>query len=149
MRDDAPARRSRPWASRLVAAGGRLHRLDCGRGDEVLDAAARRQGARGRNLSGPAWRLRTHPRQELRDADAALAFARRAATLTDHADAAILDTLALAIFKTGDVDAAVKIQRLALDLLPEAESREPYETALRRYEDAMTAQSTLAAPDSP
>ncbi|MGQ9657588.1 MAG: TlpA family protein disulfide reductase [Fimbriimonadales bacterium] len=47
---------------------------------------------------------------------AAIAIARRAAELTQEQDASILDTLAYAYFKSGDVENALKYQKKAVDL---------------------------------
>lgn len=53
------------------------------------------------------------------DAGLALRLAQRAVELTQSKDGTILDTLALAQFKTGDVAGAIKTGELALKFLPE------------------------------
>ncbi len=101
-------------------------------------ALAESPGAPVRSLNRVAWALLTHDHAELRDATRALGLARRAAELSDHDDPAILDTLALALFETGDVDAAIETERRALELLPaDAPDRDGYVAALERFESAL------------
>jgi len=56
--------------------------------------------------------------EDLRDPKAALPLAKRAVELTHEQDFASLDTLALALFLTGDVARAVATSEKALGLLP-------------------------------
>jgi thiol-disulfide isomerase/thioredoxin len=59
------------------------------------------------------------------DYDTALALANKAAALTKNADPTILDTLAYAQFKKGNVDKAIEIQQKAialLDKMPDADA---------------------------
>ena len=65
-----------------------------------------------------AWTLLTCEIEDLRDPKAALPLAKRAVELTHGQDFASLDTLALALFLTGDVARAVATSEKALGLLP-------------------------------
>jgi serine/threonine protein kinase/tetratricopeptide (TPR) repeat protein len=96
---------------------------------------ARRDDAPPGLLNQTAWVLMTYDFPELQDPETALELARRAAAQTDHGEPNILDTLALALFRTGDVAGAVVAQRRALALLPDGTpEREAFEAALERYE---------------
>lgn len=59
----------------------------------------------------------TQPPLKSPDYPVAIALARRAAELTKEQDASILDTLAYAYFKHGDVQNALKYQKMAVDLI--------------------------------
>ena len=65
-----------------------------------------------------AWTLLTCEIEDLRDPKAALPLAKRAVELTHGQDFASLDTLALALFLTGDVARAIATSEKALGLLP-------------------------------
>lgn len=65
-----------------------------------------------------AWTLLTCEIEDFRDPRAALPLARRAVELTHGQDLASLDTLALALFLTGDVTSAIATGEKALGLLP-------------------------------
>ncbi len=85
-------------------------------------------------LNGLAWTM-VDPQSpvQTRDADLAVKIAERAAELSKHKDASILDTLARAWFVKGDVQKAVDIQRKAIEIDPEMnESLAEYEAALAK-----------------
>ena len=70
-------------------------------------------------LSILAWKIvddDTNPPLKSPDYQVAITIARRAVELTKEKDAAILDTLAYAYFKSGDVQNALKYQKMAVDL---------------------------------
>ena len=67
-------------------------------------------------LNGLAWILATHAREDVRDPAEAVDLARRAAALTRHENAAILDTLAAAYAAAGRYDQAEQTAQKALDL---------------------------------
>jgi tetratricopeptide (TPR) repeat protein len=69
-------------------------------------------------LNGCAWELLTSPEEKLRDAKAALPFAQKADEITKHENWAILDTLALALFRNGRKTEAIETERKAIALLP-------------------------------
>lgn len=64
-------------------------------------------------LNSIAWTIADTEGLEVRDLDLALKAAAQANKLTDSKNAAILDTLARVYYEQGDLDAAVKWQRLA------------------------------------
>ena len=66
-----------------------------------------------------AWTIvddETQPPLKSPDYQTAITIARRAVELTKEGDASILDTLAYAYFKSGDVQNALKYQKMAVDL---------------------------------
>lgn len=72
-------------------------------------------------LNALAWPVLDNERVTHRDFEFAMELAKRAAELTEWEDAAILDTYALAQYKTGDVKGAIKTQTKAVALTPEDE----------------------------
>lgn len=75
------------------------------------------------------------------DYQVAIAIARRAAELTQEQDASVLDTLAYAYFKSGDVENALKYQKKAVDLAekdPEipAEMKKELRERLEKFQKA-------------
>jgi thiol-disulfide isomerase/thioredoxin len=71
---------------------------------------------------------------EDKDVDLALRAAERAAELTKHKDAAILDTLALAHFLKGNTDKAIDLQTKAVDLA-EGPMKEELESRLKEFKE--------------
>ena len=93
-------------------------------------------------MNAYAWELLTTPDEKLIDAKAALPVAEKAVELTQHADSAILDTLALAYFKNHQGSDAVATQQKAFDVLPQnttASVRNDYEKRLSQYKAAADA----------
>lgn len=83
-----------------------------------------------------AWELLESKDKDLRDPHRALPLARKADALVQHQNPAILDTLALALYRTGAVEAAVATQRKAIKLLPEGLSpaqRAEYQGRLEEF----------------
>lgn len=68
--------------------------------------------------------LAMHPEPKLRDPGQAIELARRAAELTGHKDAAILETLAAAYAAAGQLDQAIKTAEAALSLATAAQADE-------------------------
>ena len=86
-----------------------------------------------------AWALLTCELEDLRDPDLALRMAMESVRMADGDVPALLDTLALARFMTGDVDGAVQTQREAISLISEDDpGRDRYERELARYEAALS-----------
>ena len=86
------------------------------RAHEVL-----RNGWGGANLGTQdlnefAWTLATDPRIEARDYALAIALATKGVELSNEADAAVIDTLAYALFHSGKVDEAIAWQTKAVAL---------------------------------
>lgn len=73
-------------------------------------------------LNTYAWLLLTCEPVDLRDPEAALALAKKAADAAGARKPDVLDTLALAYRMTGDLDNAIKTRRQALGLLPPGDS---------------------------
>jgi Tfp pilus assembly protein PilF len=68
--------------------------------------------------------LAMHPEPKLRDPNQAIEIAKRAAELTGHKDATILETLAAAYAAAGQFDQAVKTAEVALSLATAAQADE-------------------------
>lgn len=66
-------------------------------------------------LNNMAWILATHADSQIRNANQAITFAERAAKLTKHQNAQILDTLAAAYAAAGQFDQAVATAEAALN----------------------------------
>jgi thiol-disulfide isomerase/thioredoxin len=97
------------------------------------------------SLNQIAWVVVDHETVEVRDLDFAMKAAERAASLTDHQDAAILDTLARVHFENGDVASALDWQRKAVEYLdPEDPLAPVIRAALTKYEE----ESQAAARES-
>ena len=81
---------------------------------------------------------------DLRDPEAALPVAKNAVRLSGGTDPAILDTLALAYFMTGDTAKAIETQEKAVSLLPPEESwfRSVLEASLVKYRAALSEQES-------
>jgi spermidine synthase len=106
----------------LGLAFSTLHRAVEARAE--LRAAARLKPYWHSPLNNLAWDLATHPDPVLRDGPEAVRLAERAATLTAHEDAGVLDTLAAAYAAAGQFDRAVRTVEAALALSPDAGFRE-------------------------
>jgi thiol-disulfide isomerase/thioredoxin len=90
-------------------------------------------------LNQIAWTILDDDDIKTRDFDYALAIAERADKLTNHKNAAIIDTLARAHFEKGNVDKAIELQEKALAALTKAEERvfkADMEENLARYKAA-------------
>lgn len=79
-----------------------------------LRRAAERPEADALALHTYAWELLHCEPADLRDPEAALPVARRAVALNDGQDAGMLETLALALQMTGNIDQAIDTQRRAI-----------------------------------
>ncbi len=118
------------------------------RGDDALPlwrelqefqlAQAEDPDASAQVLNEAAWNLLTNEHAELRDPARALPLAQRAVDKAGGVDPALLDTLALAQFMTGDTSAAIETEKKALSLLAsDAPGRGDYEAALAKFEAAL------------
>lgn len=83
-------------------------------------------------LNGLAWIMASTTNDALRDGREALALAKRAADLTSHKNAAVLDTLAAAYAETGAFDQAVATAQLALELA-QAARNEPLAAKIQQH----------------
>jgi tetratricopeptide (TPR) repeat protein len=88
-------------------------------------------------LNNRAWEMLTEDRFGGSFNDLALKYSQRSNELTDHHNWYYLDTLALALFKTGDAQEAVEMEKKALALCNDASGRPQVEAALARFEAAL------------
>ncbi len=89
-------------------------------------------------LNSYAWELLTSKDEALQDAKAALPIAEKTVELTQQKQPAILDTLALAQFKTGMIAEAIATQETALGLLPPNHpSRAEFKARIDEYKQAL------------
>ena len=91
-------------------------------------------GGNANALNSLAWELLTADRYEGRYNDLAAVMAEKACEVTDYRSWAILDTLALAKFETGDVERAIELQKKAI-AFPRGD-RKDTRKRLARYEAA-------------
>ena len=81
-----------------------------------------------------AWMLATAEDEKYRNPEMAVKLARKAVELTDEANGAILDTLAVALYAKGDLKEAVKYIKMAVTQCPNvpevAERAKKYQTEL-------------------
>lgn len=84
-------------------------------------------------LKAMSWMILDEAGIEPRDRGLALKLARRADELTGHADASVLDTLARALFETGDAAEAVKAQSLAVETCILPSQKREMDQRLRLY----------------
>ena len=105
---------------------------------ETKRQKAERSDATANDKNEYAWSLLTFEPADLRDPETALRLAREVCDMTNNSNPAYLDTLALAQFMTGDIDAAIETEKKALSLLPaDTPGRGEYEAALAKYEAAL------------
>jgi tetratricopeptide (TPR) repeat protein len=108
---------------------------------------AEREGATAGALNDYAWSLLVCEPADLQDPGVSLAWAEKAVAASEGKDPGVLDTLALAAFRTGNPERAAELETRALDLLPPAgkgpdveEMRQELETRLREYRQALAGQ---------
>jgi len=85
-------------------------------------------------LNSIAWILATHPDPNVRDADEAVKFAERAAKLTRHQVATILDILAAAYAAADRFEQAVMTAQAALELATAGQDEEQTSQIRKRLE---------------
>lgn len=87
----------------------------------------------GRQLNEWAWILLTDERIKNRDLDLATKLAAAAVDASDGKDANILDTYARALFDSGKTADAINIQRKAIAMAGDADTRKEFEETLQSY----------------
>jgi non-specific serine/threonine protein kinase/serine/threonine-protein kinase len=97
-------------------------------------ARVERPSATASDLNSYAWDLITCQQTQLRNPALGLSVAKRAAAMTDYHNPGILDTLALALFNTGDRAGAMEFERQAVAATANVSERKGYEATLRRYQ---------------
>lgn len=100
-------------------------------------------------LNQLAWLVVDHETVQDRDLEFAMKAAERACTLTEYADAPILDTLARVYFEQGDLASALEWQRKAVQQLDSADPLAPIiQAALENYEEKSRQRTREAGDDS-
>lgn len=84
-------------------------------------------------LNAIAWSILDDPGLETRDVALALQAAQRAAVLTEQKDASVLDTLARALFDSGNTDQAVQTQTRALEIATDPDFKAQLKQRLEQY----------------
>ena len=67
-------------------------------------------------LNSVSWQILTKVEEDKRDNELALQLAKKAVELTESKNPAILDTYALALFRSGKIDQAIQVQTKAVEL---------------------------------
>jgi uncharacterized protein len=123
---------------RLQCCLAEFYRL--GRGVPQSDAQALkwyRKAADAGDLAGmkaAAWLLATSPISELRDASAAVEFARKATALTKRKDPRALDTLAAAYAEAAQFAKAIGTEKEAIALADEEDQKKEFQSRLKLYQ---------------
>jgi tetratricopeptide (TPR) repeat protein len=99
-------------------------------------ARVARPSATPSDLNSYAWDLLTCQPAQLQNPALGLSVAMRAAALTGYHYPAVLDTLALALFSTGDRAGAIKFESQAVAATANLSERKDYEVTLERYRAA-------------
>jgi thiol-disulfide isomerase/thioredoxin len=84
-------------------------------------------------LKAIAWMTLAEPGVEKRDVALAKRLAQRADTLSGHADAGVLDTLAKALFESGDAVGAINVQKHAVELCVLPSQKRELQLRLSQY----------------
>jgi tetratricopeptide (TPR) repeat protein len=103
----------------------------------------------GRAYRGAAWLMATCPEEKFRNAELAVASARKALALDGNGDYAYLDTLAAALASAGEFEDAVQTQEKAIQIAPDAKGNElRSRLALYKSEQPFRTSSRTARADS-
>jgi len=149
---DASNAQWRPQFAEMLVAIGKVQakagqmgeaRQSTSLGLSTLNAIVGRSDVGSEELNIYASALLTCEPAALRDQQAALRHAERAAALSQSKNAAVLDTLALAYFETGDPERAVTTEKRALALLPSAVAGEATSATVREYQTHLARYSAL------
>jgi len=137
---NAPA--GRDGVADLLAAG------DLSAARELARVHAKQLGQDAVALNDLAWALLTEERFGGALDDVALTVSRRSNELDAHSSWALLDTLALAEFRGGDVERAVELQRKAVELARDSGREAEVLAPLERYEKALVKRRVRTAADA-
>ncbi len=133
------------YATMLVYAGdvlAELHRKDealrmLREGLGIVKELADRPGATAEDIISYAEDLIDCPLEELQNAPAAVAYARKAVGMTSQPVPEYLEQLARAHFAAGDTAGAVAVQQKVVSLLPPSPARKPSEKRLADFQAAL------------
>jgi len=84
-----------------------------------------------------SWFLLTDERIQSRDLNVALAAAKIAFEGTERSDASSADTYARALFDSGDVEEAIRIESLAVAIETDTELKRRYQNELERFKESL------------
>ena len=87
-------------------------------------------------LNSRAWLRATCPEASIRNAQLAVADARKACELNQWTFASYIDTLAAAYAEAGQFDKAVAVQKEAIGLLQSEQEKNDYSTRLKLYQSS-------------
>ncbi len=124
---------------RMEVLFGQYFRLVSGNGDEgkatELGAQMLALDIKDPNLLNQvAWTLLTNERIQTRDFGLATKFAKAACDACDGKDASVVDTYARALFDSGKVEEAVRVQKQAISVCKDEELGKQLEATLKQYE---------------
>jgi len=85
-------------------------------------------------LGAVAWLLLDHPNEKIRNPELSLEVVRAAMKVGGQQDPMVIDTLARALFDSGDAAQAVIEQQKAIDIAPNDEIRAQLQQTLARYQ---------------
>jgi len=135
-----------PGTSSGLAA--RFDELACVKRDRAAAAACARElveamGEDAQGLNNFAWALLTEERYGNEYDEVALKVSKRSNELSGYASWYYLDTLALALFRAGDVAKAVELQSKAVELAGDDPLAEEARAALKRYQKALSGKTAV------
>ena len=133
-----------PGNAGLLMQKWNLLLLDMGRHEEAYRLGARIAEDNWSNanlLNALAWTIVDDKRVKVRDLGLAMKMAVRANELTHSKNAAILDTLARVHYEKGDLQTAIKWQRLAVEHAPANKMGEEIRAVLKKYESEVKRES--------
>ncbi len=89
-------------------------------------------------LDAFAWHILTRVKEADRDLQAALRAAQKANELTESKDPSVLDTYAMALFETAQIQQAIEVQKKAIDLIQDyPDAVKEFQQRLKKYQDAL------------
>lgn len=107
-------------------------------GDKLGKQIVEYAGDNPQLLNQMAWIILTNPRIMHRDLELAMVAAKKAYDGTEGKDASVVDTYARALYDTGNVAQAIKMQKKAIEVCDEADLKAALEETLARYESKAT-----------
>lgn len=118
----------------LTVAGHESSEGNFARAAELYIQAAEKSPDDANTLNSCSWSLLIMNDEEHRHPVKALEFARKAVKLTSEKDPFSMDTLAYALFQTGNLEKAVMVQEKAVKMVPDEED---FKDRLEQYRMAL------------